>query len=153
MTARSIFVASLLVAVPAVAAAQSGSFADVRVVAVSATYEDAKDRLSTAIEGKGLKIDRMAQIGEMLDRTGADLGAKRRVFERAEIFEFCSARLSREMMEADPRNIVLCPYGIAVYALPGERGKAFFAYRVPSTRAGTAPVANLLRDIVKEAAE
>ena len=151
--AKSWFVAVAFAVAPLAAVAQAGAFADVRVVTVNAGYDDAKDRLSTAIEGKGLKIDRVARISEMLDRTGADLGAKRKVYERAEIFEFCSAKLSRDMMEADPRNVVLCPYGIAVYAIAGEAGKSYFAYRIPPQRTGTAPVASLLADIVKEAAE
>src|SRR5689334_17667975 len=107
--AKSMLVAAALAVTPLTALAQGGPFADVRVITINASYDDAKDRLSTAIEGKGLKIDRVAHISEMLDRTGADLGAKRKIYERAEIFEFCSAKLSRDMMEADARNVVLCP--------------------------------------------
>ena len=45
------------------------------------------------------------------------------------VLEFCSAKLSRETREADPRNIVFCPYGIAVYTLPKEPGRVYVAYR------------------------
>ena len=36
------------------------------------------------------------------------------LFKAADIFVFCSAVVSREVMEADPMNIAECPYGIFV---------------------------------------
>jgi hypothetical protein len=60
-------------------------------------------------------------------------------------------------MEADPRNIVFCPYGIAVYALPKEPGKVYVAYRrlraSGSDRSAKSlqAVDRLLADIVAEA--
>jgi uncharacterized protein (DUF302 family) len=98
-----------------------------------------------------------ARIGAMLERTGKDTGATRRIYGDAEMLEFCSARLSRDTMEADPRNIVFCPYSIAIYTLPKEKDKVYIAYRrigasgseqsVKSLRA----VEKLVADIVTEA--
>jgi uncharacterized protein (DUF302 family) len=50
----------------------------------------------------------------MLNRTGEDVGSSVKLFEAADIFVFCSAVLSRKVMEADPMNIAQCPYGIFV---------------------------------------
>ena len=50
----------------------------------------------------------------MLSRTGSDVGSETKLFEAADIFVFCSAVISREMMEADPMNIAHCPYGVFV---------------------------------------
>ena len=50
----------------------------------------------------------------MLKRTKEDVGGTKAIFENADVFLFCSAVLSREMMEADPANIVHCPYKIMV---------------------------------------
>ena len=36
------------------------------------------------------------------------------LFKNADIFIFCSAVVSRQVMEADPMNLVHCPYGIFV---------------------------------------
>ena len=77
------------------------------------------DAITLAIEGRGLVINYVSHIGDMLERTGADIGATRQVFAKAEIIEFCSAGLSRQMMELDPHNIVLCP-SPSRFTPPGE---------------------------------
>jgi hypothetical protein len=60
------------------------------------------------------------------DGTGTDVGSDVKIFEAADIFLFCSATLSREVMEADPMNIAHCPYGIFV----AERdGAVMIGYR------------------------
>lgn len=114
------------------------------------SFEDARDAVVAAIENRGLVINYTSHIADMLARTGADLGATRQIFERAEIVEFCSARLSRQMMEADPHNIILCPFAVSIYTLPGETGTVWLAYRKPPARAGAA-VEGLLQAIVAEA--
>ena len=91
-------------------------------------YADVRERVLQAIEQKGLVLNYTARIGAMLDRTGKDIGAAR-IYGDAELFEFCSAAVSRATMEADPGNIVYCPYSIAVYTLPAEPGRVYVAYR------------------------
>ncbi|THH38031.1 DUF302 domain-containing protein [Aliishimia ponticola] len=78
------------------------------------SFEDATFAVETAIVGQGLKIDYTSHVGEMLARTGADVGSTTEIFKAADIFLFCSASLSREVMEADPMNIAHCPYGVFV---------------------------------------
>ena len=117
---------------------------------VKGGFDEVKEAVVNSIENRGLVINYTAHIAEMLKRTGADIGATKQIFDRAEIIEFCSARLSRQMMEADPHNIVLCPFSLSVYSLPGEDGKVWISYR----RAGgvkAQPVHDLLRGIVTDA--
>lgn len=78
------------------------------------SFDDATFAVESAIVGKGLVIDYVSHVGEMLARTGADVGSDTMLFDNAQIFIFCSAVVSREVMEADPSNIVHCPYGIYV---------------------------------------
>ncbi len=78
------------------------------------SFEDAAFAVETAIVGKGLVIDYVSHVGDMLNRTGADVGSDVMLFEKADIYIFCSAIVSRQVMEADPMNIVHCPYGIFV---------------------------------------
>lgn len=78
------------------------------------SFEDATFAVESAIIGRGLVIDYVSHTGEMLNRTGADVGSEVQLFEAADIFVFCSATLSRKVMEADPANIAHCPYGIYV---------------------------------------
>jgi uncharacterized protein (DUF302 family) len=84
------------------------------------SFEDATFAVETAIVGRGLVIDYVSHTGEMLARTAADVGSDVTLFEAADIFLFCSAVLSRKVMEADPMNIAHCPYGIFVAEREGE---------------------------------
>ncbi|PKO38155.1 MAG: hypothetical protein CVU33_09820 [Betaproteobacteria bacterium HGW-Betaproteobacteria-6] len=118
---------------------------------VGSNFSDTRDAIVSAIESRGLVVSYTAHIADMLDRTGATLGATRRVFEHGETIGFCSAVLSRKMLELDPHNIVLCPFAISVYSLPGETGTTWVAYRQP-TGPAAALVAPLLNDISAEAA-
>src|SRR3970040_265171 len=81
-----------------------------------AKFEEVRDDLKLAIEGKGLVIDYQSYVNRMLERTGKDLGSARKLYADAQAFVFCSAALSRKTMEADPANAALCPYSITVYA-------------------------------------
>jgi uncharacterized protein (DUF302 family) len=78
------------------------------------SFEDATFAVEGAIIGKGLVIDYVSHTGEMLARTAADVGSTVEIFKGADIFLFCSAVVSRKVMEADPLNIVHCPYSIFV---------------------------------------
>jgi hypothetical protein len=45
------------------------------------------------------------------------------------VLQFCSANYSRQMMEADPRLLSFCPFGIGIYTLPGEKDTVHLVYR------------------------
>lgn len=78
------------------------------------SFEDATFAVESAILDRGLVIDLVSHVGDMLNRTGEDVGSDAMIFENADIFLFCSAAVSRRVMEADPMNIVHCPYGVFV---------------------------------------
>ena len=92
----------------------------------SGSFEDATFLVESAIIDQGLVIDYVSHTGEMLNRTAADVGGTQKLFEAADIFVFCSAKLSRKVMEADPNNIAFCPYGIFV---ADRDGKVTVGYR------------------------
>lgn len=79
------------------------------------SFDDATFAVESAILNQGLVIDYVSHTGEMLNRTGADLGASKEIFKAADIFLFCSAVISRSVMEADPLNIAHCPYSVFVF--------------------------------------
>lgn len=131
---------------------------DVRVTyKVKAKFEEVRDQLRSAITGKGIKINNVSYIGKMLIRTGKDLGFKKEVFTQAQAFEFCSATVSRATMEADPHNIVFCPYIISVYELANEKGSIYMSYRRPSiigsdaSKKSLQDVEKLMDEIAQEA--
>ena len=120
------------------------------------TYQEVRDQVQSAIEGKGLKINTTHKIAEMLERTGKDIGATKQIYENAEQFDFCSAEISRRMMEADPHAIAMCPYLISVYKLPKDN-HVYIAYRKPAATKNPAlkkvlvEVDKMLTDIIKDA--
>ena len=131
------------------AAADEGA----KVVAAKGKFADVKDDLVAAIEQRGLVVNFTARVGEMLERTGRDLGKTKRIYDQAEVIEFCSASASRAMTEADPRNLVYCPYTIAVYTLPGKPGVVYLAHREYPRNAALKPVADLIDGIVADASK
>ena len=80
-------------------------------------FEEVRDDLKLAIEGKGLVIDYQSYVNRMLERTGKDVGSARKLYADAQAFVFCSAALSRKTMEADPANAAFCPYSMCPLAL------------------------------------
>ncbi len=115
------------------------------------SFDDATFAVESAIVGAGLVIDYVSHTGEMLNRTGADVGSEVKIFEAADIFLFCSAVLSRKVMEADPMNLAHCPpYGIFV----AEReGKVMIGYRNYPPEGEMQEVQALLDQLAREAAE
>lgn len=84
------------------------------------SFDDATFAVETAIVGQGLVVDYVSHTGEMLARTAADVGSDVELFDAADVFLFCSATLSRKVMEADRANIGFCPYGIFVTDVDGD---------------------------------
>jgi uncharacterized protein (DUF302 family) len=112
-----------------------------------AKFEDVRDDLKAAIESRGLVIDFESHIHRMLERTGKDLGATARPYADAQAFVFCSARLSRRMMEADPANVAFCPYTITVYATAQAPDRVVVAYRRPWRPGGSPDSQAALREV------
>jgi len=123
-----------------------------------AKFEDVRDDLKLAIEAKGLVIDYQSYVNRMLERTGKDVGSARKLYADAQAFVFCSAALSRKMMEADPANVAMCPYSIVVYETVREPGTVYVSYRRPwrsdgsaASKAALTEVDKLLDGIAREA--
>lgn len=146
--------ACLAIAALALAAPHAAPAADPAAVVVYATdapYDDVAFDLRTAIEGRGLVVDFVSHVGDMLNRTAADVGAAATLFARADVYQFCSATVSRAAMEADALNIAFCPYGVFVAERADAPGRVEIGYaRMPGE--GMAPVLALLDEIAREAA-
>ena len=93
------------------------------------SFDDVLFGLQNAILDQGLVIDSTSHVGDMLERTRTDVGSDVVIFEKADILNFCSASLSRKVMEADPMNLQFCPYGIFVYTQPEQPGRTTIGYR------------------------
>ena len=113
---------------------------------VEGKFENVTEDLKLAIQNQGLVIDHTSHINDMLVRTGKDLGTTKQIYLHAEAFSFCSATISRRMMEADPHNIAYCPYVVAAYVLPKEPNRVYVTFRRPEP-AGNAAARKALRDV------
>ncbi len=93
------------------------------------SFDDVVFGLENAILDQGLVVDGTSHVGEMLERTKADVGSDITVFLKADVYSFCSAKLSRKVMEVDPMNIRFCPYDIFVAQLPDSPDQTIIGYR------------------------
>lgn len=119
---RNLAAAALLTATPALA--------DQAVTYTTGdSFDDVVFALESAIVGQGLVIDSVSHTGDMLERTKGDVGSDVTIFTKADIFSFCSAALSRKVMEADHMNVIFCPYDIFVFTRPDLPDETVVGYR------------------------
>jgi uncharacterized protein (DUF302 family) len=129
---------------------------DIRTYAVKAKFDDVKFELDGAILARGLSTHSSGNVAMMLDRTGADVGSTKPIYIAAEFVTFCSAKLSRMAMEADPTNITLCPFGISIYQSIEAPDQVTVAYRrlsgaKPESAAAFAAINALIDGIAQDA--
>lgn len=136
----------------------SGQAADPVTFTVKAPFEDVRFDLESAIINRGLVVDHTSHVGEMLARTKEDVGGTKDVFGNGDVMLFCSAALSRKVMEADPLNIAFCPYAVFAFDTPDAPGEVTVGY-MPLTERGSdaskasiAEVNALLDELAREAA-
>lgn len=153
------FLLSALVLVSTCVNAESRRDDYMKLYTVEGKFEDVRMDIEMAITDRGMVINNVSHIGNMLARTGKDLGAGKQIFQKAEALEFCSSTVSRTMMETDPHNIVFCPYIIAIYTLPAESNKVHVAFRRPlpvgsaESQQSLVAVEQLLEEIIADATQ
>jgi uncharacterized protein (DUF302 family) len=155
---RALSLIALLLWLPSAAAAEKVSTPDhLRLYSAKGDFDSVKEDVQLAITNRGLVIDNTSFIGNMLERTGKDLGTTKKIYGQALAMQFCSADVSRRTMEANPTNIVFCPYTVVVYTLPGDPKKVYVGYRRPqlvgssASKVSLKAVDELLDGIVREA--
>lgn len=114
-------------------------------------FDDVSFGVENAIIDQGFQVANISRVGDMLERTRADLGSDIVLFQNAEIYSFCSATKSRRMMESDPMNIAFCPYNIFVAQLP-ESDQVTVGFR-QFPDGVMQEIQTLLDEIVQEAIE
>ncbi len=146
--------ATLLALLLAAAGAARAADADVYTVETTeSAYGDVAAALQDAIVNRGYVIDHHGHVGDMLARTAQDVGATRALYADAEFFAFCSAVLSRRVMEAEIGDVAYCPYVVFVYATAEAPGTVHVGSRLLPEGGARDEVNALLRAIVDEAAE
>lgn len=126
---------------------------DVSTLITEQSFEEAVQSVRGAIINRGYRVDYNGHIGEMLDRTAADVGASKRIFKGAEIFSFCSAVMSRDVLEHDASNIAYCPYVIFVYEEHGSDEGVKIGFRHLPSGGARDQVNEMLNGIIESAAD
>ncbi|WP_172600442.1 hypothetical protein [Sulfurivermis fontis] len=120
-----LLLSALLLPLPG--AAQDDS--SVVVLPAQGDYEFVVDSVKEAIINRGMTVSGTLHVSEMLARTAPDLGYDGTPYARAESIEFCSAVLSQRMVRADIRNLVICPFTVAVYTPREAPQQVYVAFR------------------------
>ncbi|GBE31212.1 hypothetical protein BMS3Bbin05_00111 [bacterium BMS3Bbin05] len=136
----------------------NGNKIPVVIYTVKGNYDEVWNDLKTALNDRGLVISSISHVGEMLERTGEVLGRTKKIYGKANIMEFCSAIISRDMLERNPHFLAFCPYQIMVYTLPGHPKKIYLSYRRliwndNSGREVLIPVEKLLEGLINDVIE
>lgn len=151
------FLAGLFIALKLTGPALAEAFEDMRFYNKTGAFEDVRADVEDAIIDRGFVVDYNGKIAKMLERTGKATGSEKLIYNDAEFFQFCSATLSRKMMEADPRNIGNCPFVITIYELAAAPGTIYVGYRAAmeagskASRDALAAVNKMLDEIAREA--
>lgn len=141
-----------------VASLSASALEGISEVKVEAAFEDVAQDISDAIINRGYTVDHKSYIGKMLKRTRSAVGSDKEIYKNAELVQFCSAVLSRNMMEADPGNIAFCPYVIFYYEKADEPGVIHIGFRRMSEQGSEASktamitINSLLEEIIGEVA-
>ena len=109
---------------------------DVVVYPVEGEFDEVKDLILEAITEQGLQVSGTLHISDMLNRTAGALGVEQAAYQQAESIEFCSAKISHIMTQADPRNLVVCPFTVAIYVLPTSPQTVQVAFSRPRILGG-----------------
>ena len=121
------------------------------VFSTEASFEDAKEDLLDSIQSQGLVINSTSDAKTMLANTAEVSGVTLPVYNNAEILSFCKADLSHALVAANPHNLVLCPYTLAIYVIRAEPEKVYISFReLEGTEAATKPIRKLLIKIIEE---
>lgn len=123
----NLLVITLLLASQSVAANDNDSA--VIVYKSDNDFEDTRENIEQAIIERGMVTSGTLHVSDMLNRTGPDLGVEKNVYQKADSIEFCSAVLSHQMVQADFRNLVICPFTIAVFIKGDEPQQVYVAFR------------------------
>lgn len=121
------------------------------VYSVEAEFDDVKDSLVEAIESRGMVMSYISHAKAMLSRTAVTIGGAA-VYSDAEVLLFCKANLAHKLVAANPHNLILCPYAIAVYGLLEEPARIYVSIRHPEPDvAEYKAIHQLLQNVIAEA--
>ena len=151
---------ALFLMVPGVSAAQNEL--GYKSITTQAGFDTVLFELKNAIIDRGLVVDYEGHLQKMLERTSEAAGSvtaegSKSPYLHAKFLQFCSAKLTHEVVSKNPNNIAICPYVVFVYEVKGKPGIIHVGYRKPISdrsvisRKSLAKVQTLLDGIIADA--
>ena len=127
---------------------------------VQAEFVDVFADLQDAVINKGLVIDYVGNVDNMLNRTSSTAGSvtsdgEKSPYLNAKYMQFCSSKLTHKAVSADPHNLAICPYIVYMFETRAKPGNITIGYRPPifgpskRSRKIKAEVLEFLESIVK----
>lgn len=114
-------------------------------------YISAKGAMIESIENEGLVVGAVIPFRDMLVRTGGETGSP---YRDAEVIQFCSSIVARQIVLEDPEQIAFCPMMVAIYVTKAQPEIVVMAYRRPAEGSSARQAAaQLLEKIVRRAVE
>jgi uncharacterized protein (DUF302 family) len=131
-------------------------------ISKTASFDTVLFELKNAIIDRGLVVDYEGHLQKMLERTSEAAGSVtaegiKTPYLHAKFLQFCSSKLTHEVVSKNPRNIAICPYVVFVYEVRGKPGIIHVGYRKPISdqsvisRKALAKVETLLDEIIADA--
>ena len=129
---------------------------------VQAEFVDVFADLQDAVINKGLVIDYVGNVDNMLNRTSSTAGSvtsdgEKSPYLNAKYMQFCSSKLTHKAVSADPHNLAICPYIVYMFETRAKPGNITIGYRPPifgpskRSRKIKVEVLEFLESIVNEA--
>ncbi|MFZ1815475.1 MAG: DUF302 domain-containing protein [Rhizobiaceae bacterium] len=151
ISAISLVAASAMAATSAFAEDRSAGYVSFDT---KADFGDVVADLQDSIVNKGLVIDYVGHVSDMLTRTSEAAGTSN-PYANAIYLQFCSSARTHAAVAVDPRNIAMCPYVVFAYEEAVKPGVVNVGFRRPITTsenpsAELAEVEALLEEIVTD---
>ena len=120
---------SLIAAVAFAMSAGAASAQEVVTYISKKPFDEVRFELGNAVVARGLAVQSEGNVAKMLERTAADVGATKQIYKFSEYVQFCSAKFTRMMVEADPANVGNCPFMLFAYETVAKPGEVVVGYR------------------------
>lgn len=103
---------------------------------IAAEFDVVFADLQDTIINKGLVIDYVGNVDNMLERTSGAAESvtttgQKSPYLHAKYLQFCSSKLTHKAVSADPQNLAICPYIFFIYETRSNPGNITVGYRPP----------------------
>lgn len=150
------FAAAFALVMPA-AANQPATEKPFEIRETKGEFDDVVQDIKDSIVDRGFVIDYVGDVGRLLQRTAKDVGLDGAPYDAAQYVQFCPAKITNQMMTADPRHLANCPITVFAYQETGKAGVVQVGYRLPlksenaTVKKANAELVTILRGIVEDA--